>query len=619
QILAAVRAEGENKTVEQVLQPVASKAEQDKVVAELKALAPQGTEITDPFDGKIKLTAIQTSQSVAEQQGKELTKGFSYPKGVAENTKADSDEAKRNQGKNYVKTDSEVVVTAPKGKRSTYTVLPGDTLTVIAMKNGLNWRDVAKWNQIDPGSALYVGTSIYLYDAKPQNTETTAITKAKTQPETYVVQANDSLIAVASQFGLSLKQLADYNNLSVSSGLRVGQKLSLKETAASNSDIAETKLSNAKSTAKVKTKSYVVKRGEYLKLIADRYALSNQELADLTTGLTAGSSLMVGQKINVPLNEVETKAETKQEEKATAVKAETAAVEPSYKTESYRVQRGDTLSSIAAQSKISLTELAQLNKLSNSSGLQVGQTLKIPAGSNVPESYTVQSGDSLSAISAKYNLGMDYIANINGINRNTGLRVGQRLKLSGEEAAQDKVEAKNEKVSFEKQPDMHTVKSGETLSSIAKKYHLQLDYLSALNGLTRTSTVRSGQRLKIEGELPKLEEKIESPTLKAAKSSKNADAYTVKPGESLNAIASRAGISVAELAVLNELNARAGLRVGQQIMVPKTVIDYKVKRGDTLIGLANRYGLQSSKLAEMNAIQPNTQLRIGDVIKVPNL
>ncbi|TCB52512.1 LysM peptidoglycan-binding domain-containing protein [Acinetobacter sp. ANC 4779] len=619
QILAAVRAEGENKTVEQVLQPVASKAEQDKVVAELKALAPQGTEITDPFDGKIKLTAIQTSQSVAEQQGKELTKGFSYPKGVAENTKADSDEARRNQGKNYVKTDSEVVVTAPKGKRSTYTVLPGDTLTVIAMKNGLNWRDVAKWNQIDPGSALYVGTSIYLYDAKPQSTETTATTKAKTQPETYVVQANDSLIAVASQFGLSLKQLADYNNLSVNSGLRVGQKLSLKETAASNSDIAETKIGNAKSTAKVKTKSYVVKRGEYLKLIAERYALSNQELADLTSGLTAGSSLMVGQKINVPLNEAETKAETKQEEKATPVKVETAAVQSSYKTESYRVQRGDTLSSIAAQSKISLTELAQLNKLSNSSGLQVGQTLKIPAGSNVPESYTVQSGDSLSAISAKYNLGMDYIANINGINRNTGLRVGQRLKLSGEEAVQDKVEAKNEKVSFEKQPDMHTVKAGETLSSIAKKYHLQLDYLSALNGLTRTSTVRSGQRLKFEGELPKLEEKNESPTLKAAKSSKNADAYTVKPGESLNAIASRAGISVAELAVLNELNARAGLRVGQQIMVPKTVIDYKVKRGDTLIGLANRYGLESSKLAEMNAIQPNTQLRIGDVIKVPNL
>ena len=624
QILAAVKAEGENKTVEQVLQPVASKAEQEKVVEEIKAIAPQGTEITDPFDGKIKLTAIQTSQSVAEQQGKELTKGFAYPKGVAENTKADSDEAKRNQGKNYVKTDSEIVVVPPKGKRSTYTVLPGDTLAVIAMKNGLNWRDVAKWNQIDPSSPLYVGTSIYLYDAKPQNTESSTPPKTKAAPETYVVQANDSLTGIASQFGLSVKQLADYNDLAVNSGVRVGQKLALKETASANSNKAENKASSASPVSKVKTKPYVVKRGEYLKLIADRYALSNQELADLTSGLTSGSHLMVGQKINVPLQDVDTKLDSKQEEKSSPVKVDAPVVEPSYKTESYQVQRGDTLYSIAAQSKISLTELAQLNKLSNSSGLQVGQTIKIPAGSTVPESYTVQSGDSLSAISAKYNLGMDYIANINGINRNTGLRVGQRLKLSGEEPVASKVEAKIEKVSAEKQStekqsDTHVVKSGETLSSIAKKYHLQLDYLATLNGLSRTSTVRVGQRLKIEGDLPKPETKVEAAIPKAAKPSRNTEAYTVKPGESLNAIANRSGVTVAELAALNDLNARASLRVGQQLVVPKTVADYKIKRGDTLIGLANRYGVDTGKLAEMNDIQTNTQLRIGEVIKVPNL
>lgn len=41
-----------------------------------------------------------------------------------------------------------------------------------------------------------------------------------------------------------------------------------------------------------------------MKLIADRYALSNQELAELTPGLSAGSNLMVGQKINVPAKEV---------------------------------------------------------------------------------------------------------------------------------------------------------------------------------------------------------------------------------------------------------------------------------------------------------------------------
>src|SRR5699024_2281596 len=109
---------------------------------------------------------------------------------------------------------------------------------------------------------------IYLYDAKPQSTDSTVI-KAKVAPESYVVQANDSLTGVASQFGLSVKQLADYNDLSVSSGLRVGQKLSLKESTTTRNPI-ESKISNAGTAVKIKTKSYVVKRGEYLKLLADR-------------------------------------------------------------------------------------------------------------------------------------------------------------------------------------------------------------------------------------------------------------------------------------------------------------------------------------------------------------
>ena len=185
------------------------------------------------------------------------------------------------------------MVVQPKGKRSTYTVQPGDTLAVIAMKNGVNWRDVAKWNQIDPEKTLFVGTSLYLYDAKPQEVETTAKSAAK--PDVYVVQANDSLTGVANQFNLSVKQLAEYNDLSVTDDLFVGQKLQLKNLKVIVL-LKEPKAIQA-STRRIATKSYTVKRGEYLKLIADRYALSNQELADLTPGLSAGSNLIVGQKL----------------------------------------------------------------------------------------------------------------------------------------------------------------------------------------------------------------------------------------------------------------------------------------------------------------------------------
>jgi len=622
QIMAAIKAEGENKTVDEVLKPVATQAEQAEVVKELKALAPQGTEIVDPYDGKIKLTAIQTSQSIADQQGKELTKGFAYPKSVTDQTSNDSDEVKRNLGKNVIKTDSEIVVVAPKGKRSTYTVQAGDTLAVIAMKNGVNWRDVAKWNQMDADAKLYVGTSIYLYDAKPTVTEEP---KAKAQPEHYVVKANDTLTGVASQFDLSVKQLADFNGLTTTSGLFVGQKLSLKETPASKAKLAaEAKKVEAESKAqKVQTKVYTVKRGEYLKLIADRYALSNQELADLTTGLTAGSSLMVGQKINVPLNEVESASSNSNK---VGVKPETKS-EPSFKTESYNVQRGDTLYSLANQSKMSVSDLANLNNIAATASLRIGQTLKIPALTKVPEQYTVQSGDTLSAIANRFELNMDDIASLNGFSRNASLRVGQRLKLTGEVPVEVKTEVHKDskadtRVSSGEAKDTHVVKAGETLSAIAQKYQLQLSYLADLNGLSRNSTVRVGQRLKIDGDVPK--EEVDTPktskaTAQASSSySGSTESYTVKSGESLNSIASRTGVSVGDLAAMNKLNARAGLRVGQKINVPKLVTEYRIKRGDTMIGLANRYGLDTATLADMNNMQPSASLRIGDVIKVPN-
>ncbi|MBJ9985788.1 LysM peptidoglycan-binding domain-containing protein [Acinetobacter sp. S40] len=615
QIVTLVKQEGVKETVNQALEPQPTQAEKDQVVAELKAIAPKGTEIVDPYDGKIRLTAIQTSQSVADSEGKEVTKGFAYPKAVAETVNADSYEAQNNKDKPYIKTDTDIVVVQPSGKRSTYTVQPGDTLAIIATKNGVSWRDIAKWNQIDPNNTLFVGASLYLYDAKPQTIDRSVASKPDTKTEIYTVKANDSLTGVADQFGLSVKQLADYNNLSVTSGLFVGQKLLVKEngTARNSGSSRNTDAKSDTKTTRVATKSYTVKRGEYLKLIADRYALSNQELADLTSGLTASSSLYVGQKINVPLHEVTARDDDKPDPKDKDTRNSKTVNQ--IKTENYQVQRGDTLSSIAGKSKITLAELASLNSIATNSGVRVGQVLKIPAGSSIPEQYTVQSGDSLNSVASKFDLELSDLTELNGLSRSAGLRVGQRLKLTGEISPSAKVELQ------ETAPDTHTVKSGETLANIASRYHLQLNYLAALNGLTRNSNVRVGQKLKISGDVPKAEiAKDESPkSTTKTKASGNTEAYTVKSGESLNSIASRLGMTAKDLADLNNLNARASLQRGQSLKIPKTITEYTVKRGDTLIGLASKFGMAIAELADLNDLKQNAQLRIGDVIKVPNL
>ena len=617
-VLAALALE-EQAQAAAASQPVASQAEQAQVVAELKQITPQGTEIVDPVDGKIKLTALQTSQSIAEQSGQELKKGFSYPKGVADNTSPTSEEAKLNQGKNVIRTASDIVVVPPKGKRSTYVVMPGDNLQMIAMKNGVNWRDVANWNQIDPNAVLYVGTTIYLYDAKPVAATPEAV-KPKSVPDVYTVRANDTLSGIAAEYGLSLKQLADYNNLTVTSGIFAGQKLQLKDNPQAKKVEPEKPSVTTTHLSKIKTKSYTVQRGEYLKLLADRYALSNQALADLTPGLTANSQLMVGQKINVPLTE----AMANTPPSVVQDKVDSKTLKPNVKLEAYTVKRGDSLYSIASQAKLSVAELAALNDMSGNSSLYAGQTLQVPLGYQVPEQYTVQAGDTLTAIANRYDLNIDDIANWNGLGRNSGLRAGQRLTLSAEAAKSTPVApAKAKTNNTLKMPEVYVVQSGDNLTSIAAKYHLQVSYLMQLNDLT-SSTVRVGQRLKLDGELEaKADQKVEKAAApisnKTVIKNSSTESYTVKSGESLYAIAKRLDISASELASLNNLSSNASLRVGQSIHIPKKFTDYRVKSGDTLIGLASRYGLAQSALAELNNLTPNTQLRIGQVIQVPNL
>ena len=624
------------QVIEKAIEPEATQAEKDEVVKEITALAPKGTEIVDPLDGKIKLTAIQTSQSVAAEQGTEVKVGFAYPKSVAENTSASSEEAKLNQNKTFEKTDSEVIVSAPKGKRSTYTVLPGDTLAVIAMKNGVNWRDIAKWNQVDSNGTLFVGTTLYLYDAKPQVQESKVIEKkAEDKPTTYVVKPNDTLTGLANQFDLSVSDLAEWNGLNSNSNVFVGQKLTLVEKKGSTikTQVASAKTpSNTKTVeslsslaSKIKTQPYVVKRGEYLKLIADRYALSNQELASLTEGLKADTFLIAGQRINVPIDQLSDSKENA--EKTTRNQIEKVKVQPAYKTENYRVQSGESLYSIAMKSNMTLNELVELNDLQTNKALFAGQTIKVPVSNKIPDTYTVQSGDSLHAIASKYNLGIVDVAELNGLKPSAGLLVGQKLKLTGTPEAtterSSKAEVKSNK-SKEAVTEIYAVRSGETLASIARKFGMQLDELLELNDLNRQSTIRAGQRLKVTGEDTSSSESSSkdkgTPVAKSSSISNRAtESYAVKAGESLNVIASRMGITAKELADLNKLNVRAGLQRGQTLQVPKLVTEYKVRSGDSMIRLANRFGIETDQLADMNDLKPNATLQVGDILKVPNL
>ncbi len=113
---------------------------------------------------------------------------------------------------------------------------------------------------------------------------------------------------------------------------------------------------------------------------------------------------------------------------------------------SYEVRSGDSLSIIARDHGIALTELAAANGISNVHLIRVGQVLQIP--SLQPASYTVSPGDSLSVIAKSIGISTADLVEMNGLTNADVIKVGQTLQLP----AGSSVSALSPTVSYKRLP-----------------------------------------------------------------------------------------------------------------------------------------------------------------------
>ncbi len=199
----------------------------------------------------------------------------------------------------------------------------------------------------------------------------------------------------------------------------------------------------------------------------------------------------------------------------------------------YTVAKGDSLWSIAKKFNISVDKLKAMNNLS-SNLLQVGQKLIVKEMETVPtgDYYVVQSGDTLYSIAKNNNLTIDQIKSLNNLTTNS-LSVGQKLKLK-------------ETTESTSTLNTYTVKSGDSLYSIAKKYNTTVSNLKTLNNLSST-TLSIGQVLKVP-------------------SSSEVNIYTVVSGDSLYSIARKFNTTVSALQDANNL-VTSVLTVGQKLII----------------------------------------------------
>jgi len=171
--------------------------------------------------------------------------------------------------------------------------------------------------------------------------------------------------------------------------------------------------------------------------------------------------------------------------------------------------------------------------------------LQVATGGSIVR-HQVRQGETLSSIARRYNTSVSAIQSANRLGKNGMLRVGQTLSIPVKKAAATRpAETKTA-------GGIYTVRSGDTLFSIAQRHGLSVAALSKINGL-QSDQLRVGQTLRLEAAPP-------APA--AAKQQ-----YTVKKGDTLAGIARANNISLAQLLKINNLSSTAKIFPGQVLRV----------------------------------------------------
>ena len=259
-------------------------------------------------------------------------------------------------------------------------------------------------------------------------------------------------------------------------------------------------------------------------------------------------------------------------------------------TNTYVVQKGDSLYSIANKLGTTVSELKKENNLTSNT-LQIGEVLRIPTKEiyeGEENVYIVQKGDTLYSIAAANNTTVDELKKANNLTSNI-LSTGQLLKIPSALLPES----------------TYIVKKGDSLYSIANKYNTTVDELKRINNLT-SNILSIGQVLKLP-----------SDTVSDIEKEENTISYTVQKGDSLYSIARKYSTTIDKIKDLNNLTTNL-LSIGQVLLIPTDTnleTTYTVQKGDSLYSIAKKYDTTVDRLKQLNNLKSNL-LSIGQILIV---
>jgi membrane-bound lytic murein transglycosylase D len=182
--------------------------------------------------------------------------------------------------------------------------------------------------------------------------------------------------------------------------------------------------------------------------------------------------------------------------------------------------------------------------------------------------HRVKRGETLSAIARRYEVPVAALREANGI-RGSTIHPGESLLIPpiGAAATLASLAAPREDItaqlpesqrSASRSSGVHVVRSGDTLSGVARRYGVSIASLASTNGMSTSSGLQIGTRLEIPGS---------GSSRSSASGDANRMTYKVRQGDTLSEIAGRFNVSVRNLMTWNKLRKPSSLRTGQRLVL----------------------------------------------------
>ena len=239
-------------------------------------------------------------------------------------------------------------VTTGVAAENLYVIKAGDSLSKIAVKHGVNFRELAELNQISDPNKIRIGQKLILPDyAKPSQSPPAAKPAASAKPTAaageggaYEVKAGDSLSKIAVAHKVALKDLAAANQITDYNKIRIGQKLVIPGAA----------------------------KAEAPKADAPKPEAPKAEAAKAEVAEAAAPAAVEAAPVPAPAPE--------------AAAPETSAADQADMLE-YTVQDGDTVDSIARLFVVRQDEIRRVNNLAPGQEVSPAQRIRIPPASSL--------------------------------------------------------------------------------------------------------------------------------------------------------------------------------------------------------------------------------------------